>query len=372
MLLLLFRGRATRALAPPPRRQSREVAPVFPRTGATAVFGGLPHGLVHIPAGCGGSSTAGRMPLGRVRAIRDGGSMGHVIAVIPASGGAGATTLAAAVAVRAAAAGREVVAVDLDVFGGRLDVVLGVEQEPGWRWDRLQDVAGIVDGVGLARELPRLGSISVLAGGPRPDSESRSPTGAAGAADRRLRDVVAGLSRAHDVTVLDLGRDASVVGAIAPLVDDWVVVVGTRVPQLASAAVTVPLLRRLVDSAESASWSASGSGGSRLRRPCEPWVVLRGARMDDDVADAVCDHLDVPVVAAIRDDVRLVSDVTEGVAPGARGRGPVVEAADELLLRLVSAPPREASAVVEQGRGPGDLPAEPVGQGTTAEWRWSA
>lgn len=286
--------------------------------------------------------------------------MGHVIAIIPASGGAGATTLAAAVAVRAAAAGREVAAVDLDRFGGRLDVVLGVEQEPGWRWDRLVDVAGVVDGVGLARELPRVGSVSVLSGSSasavgvpdsrRPPTGERPPGGGGGAVDRRITDVVAGLARAHDVTVLDLGRDASVVAAVAPLVDGWVAVVGTRVSQLASAAVSVPLLRQLVDEAEP-------SVAAGLRRRCEPWVVLRGARVEDEVADAVCDHLDVPVVATLRDDLRLVSDVTDGIPPGTRGRGPIVEAADELLLRLVTSPPRDVAAPPEvRGRGPVPAP----------------
>jgi hypothetical protein len=301
--------------------------------------------------------------------------MGHVIAVMPASGGVGATTLGAAIAVRAAAAGREAVAVDLDRFGGRLDVVLGVEQEPGWRWDRLQDVAGVVDGSSLARELPRVGSVAVLSGGASVLSGGASVLSGDALLEsvRRLREVVGGLAAAHDVTVLDLGRDASVIGAVAPLVDGWAVVVGTRVPQLASAAVSVPLLRRVVDEAEAtgsraAGFRASGSAasGRGLRRSCEPWVVLRGARVEDEVADAVCDHLDVPIVATLRDDVRLVSDVTDGLPPGTRGRGPVVEAADEVLLRLVSSPPREAS--------PAAL-AEPPGPVETLDadgWRWSA
>jgi MinD-like ATPase involved in chromosome partitioning or flagellar assembly len=58
--------------------------------------------------------------------------MGNVIAFVPTSGGVGSSTLAAAVAVRAAAAGRTVVAVDLDPLAGCLDVVFGLELEPGW------------------------------------------------------------------------------------------------------------------------------------------------------------------------------------------------------------------------------------------------
>ena len=78
---------------------------------------------------------------------------------------------------------------------------------------------------------------------------------------------------------------------------------------------------------------------------------------EDDVADAVSDHLDVPIVARVVDDLRIVSDATSGVPPGSRGRGPLVDAADELLLRLVSRPPRNLGAEVES---------------SDARWRWSA
>jgi hypothetical protein len=302
--------------------------------------------------------------------------MGHVIAVMPASGGVGATTLAAVVAVRAAEAGRSVVAVDLDRFGGRLDVVLGVEQEPGWRWDHLLDVAGVVDGVGLARELPRAGTVPVLG--------ASVGSGRAWGEEwvRILPDVVVGMAAAHPVTVLDVARDERVVSAVAGLVDAWVVVVGTGVPQLAAAATSVPLLRQVVDDARAASGAGSGVGSGlggdgpglggdgpglgsghgsvargRPRPRCEPWIVLRGKRIEDDVADAVTDHLDAPIVATVGDDLRLISDATSGVAPGSRGRGPVVDAADELLLRLVSRPPLDLGG---------------SGKPSDAGWRWSA
>lgn len=308
------------------------------------------------------------MPLGSAPLVRDGWGMGHVIGVIPASGGVGASTIAAVLAVRAAETGQPVVAVDLDRFGGRLDVVLGVEQEPGWRWDRLRRVAGVVDGAGLARELPRAGAVAVLAGASRVVGAERADPGKGPAMDWRrvLPDVVAGLAAAHRITVLDLPRDVIVVDAVAPLLDAWVTVVGTTVPQLASAATSVPLLRRLVD-------AACARSGDVLRRPCEPWLVLRGARIEDEVADAVCDHLDAPVLGRLRDDLRLVSDVTGGVAPGSRGRGPAVEVADELLLRLVSRPPRDLAASADPasgGRAASERPA--TGAGSADGWRWSA
>jgi len=269
------------------------------------------------------------MPLGRDSRLRDGWRMGNVIAFVPTSGGLGSSTLAAAVAVRAAAAGRSVTAVDLDHTSGCLDVLFGLEQQPGWRWPELVDVAGVVDGRGLADELPVSCGVPVLSGAgagwdPRPD----------GAAVQEwldtVPDVVAGLADAHALTVLDLPRDTAVLSAVALLVDAVVVVAGSTVPQLAAASVVVPGVRSLLARFRDAGrpWEA------QPLLPIEPWVVLRGSRVEPDLQDLVMDELDVPLVATVADDRRLAGEVAEGLPPGARGRGEVVRAADELLLRL--------------------------------------
>ena len=69
--------------------------------------------------------------------------------------------------------------------------------------------------------------------------------------------------------------------------------------------------------------------------PFEPWVVLRGRRVDERLNDLLMDHLDVPVVGAIGDDRHVLADLAAGRPPGASGRGPVVDIADRLLVRLV-------------------------------------
>ena len=62
---------------------------------------------------------------------------GSVLAVVGGRGGAGASVLAAAVAVRAAADGDPVLLVDCDPLGGGLDLVLGAEDAAGPRWPEL-------------------------------------------------------------------------------------------------------------------------------------------------------------------------------------------------------------------------------------------
>lgn len=270
------------------------------------------------------------MPLGPTGRPRDRWRMGTVIAFVPASGGVGSSTLAAAVAVRAAAAGRSVTAVDLDPWSGCLDVVFGLEQQPGWRWPELAEVAGVVDGLGLADELPMSCGVPVLSGargaGWATGPEASSTQEWLGT----VPDVVAGLADAHTVTVLDLPRDPAVLTAVALLVDAVVVVMGSQVPQLASASAVVPGIRSLLSRARDADrpWD------TEPLLPIEPWVVLRGSRVEPDLEDLVINQLDVPLVAAVGEDRRLAGEVTEGLPPGARGRGDVVRAADEVLLRL--------------------------------------
>ncbi|MEO7753290.1 MAG: hypothetical protein ABIS35_07735 [Terracoccus sp.] len=252
--------------------------------------------------------------------------MGHVIAFVPATGGVGASTLGAAVAVRAAAAERTTCAVDLDLLTGRTEVVFGAEREPGWRWDRLGRVEGIVDGRALAGRLPSARGVALLSHGSTGGLGEVGETGEKGtvaARVDRLVDVVTGLARAHDVTVLDLPRDDRILRAALALCDAVVLVLGSQPTQIASGARTVALLRGLAD--------VGTPGAPRL----EPWVVLRGARNDADLEDVVMDELDVSVVDFLRDDARCVDDLVRGTPPGVRGRGPVTEVADRLLLRLV-------------------------------------
>lgn len=301
--------------------------------------------------------------------------MGHVIAFVPASGGVGASTLAAAVAVRAAAAARRTVAVDLDHLSGRLDVLFGVEQQPGWRWSDLDGVDGAVDGSALGLRLPVAHAVRVLAY-ERCGTERAISSGTAGtvgrsgeAVDEVVGEVIAGLARNHDVTVLDLPRDLAAVQSVAGLIDVMVLVAGSHLPQIAAAAATLSALRtvftpgsglgmRTEPVVSSGPPSARPTGGDQvtpLREdaavraltpagpvtswsspPAPMWLVLRGVAVPDDLAEVVVDYLDVPHVGTVPDDRRVPAEVERGAVPGARGRGTLVEVADDLLLHLVS------------------------------------
>jgi secretion/DNA translocation related CpaE-like protein len=91
---------------------------------------------------------------------RDDGSRGHAVAVIGGCGGAGASLLAVALAHAAA----EALLVDLDPWGGGLDLLLGGETAPGLRWPDLALQGGRLNWSAVRDALPRHRGVSVLSG----------------------------------------------------------------------------------------------------------------------------------------------------------------------------------------------------------------
>lgn len=144
-----------------------------------------------------GAGTSGA-PVGALLGGPAGGGRGAgrtVVGVVGARGGVGASTVAAALAVSAVRAGLSAVLVDGRHEGAGVDVLLGVEDEPGLRWADLQDARGEVDPRRLLGLLPRWSGAWVLSADrartlPRPDEVER--------------DVLRALGSAADVLVLDL------------------------------------------------------------------------------------------------------------------------------------------------------------------------
>ncbi|WP_375481811.1 hypothetical protein [uncultured Jatrophihabitans sp.] len=153
---------------------------------------------------------------------------GPVIGVVGGSGGVGASMFAAVLAVRAAA-----VLIDLDVTGGGIDVLLGLETEPGARWSGLHLAGGHLEPEALRAGLPRAGPCAVLAAD-------------VGELDPEAVGQVLGAAAALGPVVLDLPRAAVVERAAALLRCDLVVVLARAdVAGLVSAHVLVDALPEL-------------------------------------------------------------------------------------------------------------------------------
>ncbi|MYR08050.1 hypothetical protein GTV32_17860 [Gordonia sp. SID5947] len=149
------------------------------------------------------------------------------VAVVGGHGGAGATTLAAAVALVAAEDSARVLLFDVDEFGAGIDLTLGIEDRAGLRWQDLTLEGGAVRARSLHSALPQVNDrLSVLA----PRRESRLPI----SVDAVIATMDAGRVNG-DTVVVDLPRTAGVVSdAVLDSVDLVVLVTSAGVHGVAA------------------------------------------------------------------------------------------------------------------------------------------
>jgi secretion/DNA translocation related CpaE-like protein len=223
-----------------------------------------------------------------------------IIGVVGGCGGAGASTLAVALAVTAAESAAAAV-VDGDRYGGGLDVVLGAERRPGPRWADLLDTRGRIDPRALRAALLTASGVAVL---PHGRGESR-PVPAPVAAT-----VLAAFRTTYATVVIDLPRrfDESsevLVGAAHLLV----LVVPATVRAVAAASTVLPAL---------------ACHGVPLR------LVVRDPGGDRLQASEVSGGLGLPQIAVIKSESTVVAAAMRGEPPGRR-RGSLSAAARAVL-----------------------------------------
>ena len=198
--------------------------------------------------------------VGALSETLDGTQRAAVVAVVGGCGGAGASVLAAALAVQGSQQGHRTLLVDLDPMGGGLDLLLGAEGLAGLRWPELAAARGRLSGGMLREALPRLDGLSLL-------SWDRADPAATPSVPPEASAVLAdGARRGFDLVVLDLPRALDLV----PLTwlrstDVGLVVVPASTRAVASAvrvaaplARTVSDLRAVVRGPSRSGWSADG------------------------------------------------------------------------------------------------------------------
>ncbi|WP_176451631.1 septum site-determining protein Ssd [Enemella dayhoffiae] len=215
------------------------------------------------------------------------GERGRVVAVLGGSGGVGTSTLTVDLAWQLARRGRRVAVVELDPGGPGLDLLLGLEREPGWRWPALASAAGFLGD--LADRLPGVDGVAVLA---RARGHHAEPGTAA------VRAVLQSLARQHQVVLLDLGRAVGGLAAEAlEHCDGGLLLCRGTVPALGAA---VDLL-------------------DRLDTPVPLAAVLRGSAGD---RSTVGELLGIPLLTALPEDHRVASAADLGEVPvRVAGRG---------------------------------------------------
>ncbi|WP_338896893.1 septum site-determining protein Ssd [Streptomyces sp. TG1A-60] len=213
------------------------------------------------------------------------------VGVIGGRGGAGASTLACALAVTSARQGRRTLLVDADPLGGGLDVLLGGESAEGLRWPAFAASRGRVGGGALEESLPELHSLRVLSWD-RGDAVAVPP--------QAVRAVLAAGRRRGGAVVVDLPRriDEGIAEALA---------------QIDLGLLVVPAELRAVAAASRVA-SAFGMVLRDLR------VAVRGPYAPGLDDQEVSRLLGLPLVGEVPDETGRPDG---GKPPGAIPRGPL-------------------------------------------------
>jgi secretion/DNA translocation related CpaE-like protein len=237
-------------------------------------------------------------------AVREPVRPGWISVVGGACGGAGASTLATAVALAArTATGADVLLVDGDGWGGGLDLLLGAEGSPGLRWPELAGVSGRVAGPALAAALPEACGVPVLAASR--DDPQEIPAAALVAVATGARETGCGV-------VVDLPARAPAAEAVLAEADLAVLLVPARLRAVAAA-------RNLLDR-ERGGWATA----LVVSRPV-PAGLTRA-----EVADVV----GRPVFAELTADRSAVARSERGEPPSVAARTPFGVLSRQLLARL--------------------------------------
>ncbi|GAA4218287.1 septum formation initiator [Actinocatenispora rupis] len=228
-----------------------------------------------------------------------------VIGVIGGRGGAGASVLAAGLAISAARVGRRPMLVDADPLGGGVDLLLGWESTAGLRWPELSAARGRVDVAALYGELPRRGELVVV-------SWDRGDT-----LDLPVEAMEATLGagrRGSDLVVVDLPRhlDEPAVRA-AQVADEVLMVVTADIRGCASAA----------------RMAAQIGPHCRALR-----VVVRGPAPGRLRVADVGQALGLPVAGSLRPEPDLAVALEDGEPPAGSGKGPLAEFCERLVAEL--------------------------------------
>lgn len=211
-------------------------------------------------------------------------SPAHLVAVVGAGGGVGASTFAALLARQWSRRGPTAL-VDLDPSGGGIDVLLGIESSPGIRWPELAAVRGALEPEDLADVLPCWAGVEVLAAGRGAEVPGPSAVGP----------VLDSLAARCTTVVVDVPA-AAVQAAAAPECEDVVLVAGQDV--------------RGVAAGLAVRESLGGAAHLVLRR-----------RRTRQVAPLEAAHvLDLPLLGMVPTDRRLAGAVDRGLGPVAGRR----------------------------------------------------
>ncbi|MER5639361.1 septum site-determining protein Ssd [Kitasatospora sp. NPDC002227] len=232
------------------------------------------------------------------------------VAVLGGRGGAGASTLACAIAITAARLGHRTMLVDGDPLGGGLDILLGGESAGGLRWPDLTGSRGRVNGVELAKALPELHHLTALSWD-RGDTLAVPP--------EAMRSVLAAARRRGGLVVLDLPRHLDSAA-------------GQALEQADTGLLVVPAELRALAAADRVSAAA------RMRL-ADVRAVVRVPGPTGLTGREIARSLGLKLAGELPPEPGLALDVERGSPPGIRAKGPLARFSDGFLTEVMPPAP---------------------------------
>jgi secretion/DNA translocation related CpaE-like protein len=248
----------------------------------------------------------------------------RVLAVIGGRGGAGASILAAGLAVTAVNAGRRTLLVDADPLGGGLDLALGWEQVDGLRWPALARTGGHVDPPALLNALPNRGDLVLLSFARAPQPAQEPSAELLPIAAEAMAATLDAARRGRDIVVIDVPRHLDDAAVLALQAAD-------------RAFLVVPAELRAVASAACINAMVAVHCEDRA-------VVVRGPSPGRLRPREVAAALGLPLAGMLRPDPGMCQALERGEAPTATGRGPLADLCKHLITNLTAPTPTADAA----------------------------
>ena len=225
----------------------------------------------------------------------------RVIAVTSGSGGAGASVTAAALAMCASGQGWQSVLVDVDPDSPGADLLLGLDETPGLRWENLSDSSGAPPGDRLVTSLPRVDNCAVLT------------------RDR---------SRVWEHNPLLIG---TTIQALSKVSDRVVIDVPRAHPELRDAVITTCDVVYVVATCDLRGASSAMRVVEAIRSRADVQLLTRARAGDSLDPLDLADWLQLPLAANLPHESGITSAVDRGEPIGRHRRSQLVATCSELI-----------------------------------------
>ena len=232
-------------------------------------------------------------------------SKGLSVALVPASGGAGASLTSCGLAFHARQIFHDVALVDLDENSASLDITFGLENQSGMRWQDFSNLSGSINGNDILRSLPNHENVGLLTHGKL----------LCAATDTSKDLILEKLTETCDLVVFDFPRLSDKHFSIDVIANcDLVLVVTTAT----------------VRGCASAKRSIAGIAG--YAKNIE--LVVRNVPGSNLDPMQIAELLNTPLAAIVNTDVRIVEQIEQGFGVSGINLGSFTRSLNALAQRI--------------------------------------